>query len=559
VPASALAKLAERTQGIPLLLAELVRGLKRDGLVRKSEKTNAWFLATDELDKLPDLPLVQWLASREMESLPPDLLAHARLASMLGVEFSAEELEGVMEELERAGAPPETQLDASIGVRRSPRAASSCATAAGASGSGTRCCATRSMGPSRPRSGRSSTAPPTITSSARTACPTRSASRRWRSTPRAAASRRRPASSTSTSASAWRRVTRTSTPRRSSRRPWRTCPTPTISGTSRQARGRGQVRFFMGRYEDASKDQALALERARKAHALLQEIDLLLDQGISLDWIDEFKRSAAVVAEAEALAKTVDSFPASIEARLLMGLGRTSYRAQDLPTACEIFKRAVAVAEPLGDAGYEPYIQTMAMLGFGLSAQGKLEGGEGRLRQVRRRGRCAQRPDHARRLAAEPLGSSTSCSATPTARRGLPPRRPDLPRVRLRPGGEHGDEGPGRGALLPRRVDEAEPLAQRVSDLNRMLFGEDSPRVAYATSSRCARALIAATSRGRAACTIASASCSSGSRQAGGLPLQADGGPPARVHGPVPRRGAGREVRTSSPSAPERPTCRRRT
>src|SRR5262249_56639954 len=57
VPASVLARLAERTQGIPLLLVELVRGLKRDGLVRKSERGNTWYLATDELERLPDLPL----------------------------------------------------------------------------------------------------------------------------------------------------------------------------------------------------------------------------------------------------------------------------------------------------------------------------------------------------------------------------------------------------------------------------------------------------------------------------------------------------------------------
>ncbi len=83
VPASALARLAERTMGVPLLLVELCRGLKRDGVVRKSDM-GAWVLATDELERLPDLPLVQWLASRETESLPPDLLAHARLASVLG-------------------------------------------------------------------------------------------------------------------------------------------------------------------------------------------------------------------------------------------------------------------------------------------------------------------------------------------------------------------------------------------------------------------------------------------------------------------------------------------
>ncbi len=117
IPASALAKLAERTMGVPLLLVELCRGLKRDGVVRKSDR-GGWILATDELERLPDLPLVQWLASRETESLPPDLLAHARLASVLGSEFSADEVEGVLQELERGGTPAETQLDASVGLRR---------------------------------------------------------------------------------------------------------------------------------------------------------------------------------------------------------------------------------------------------------------------------------------------------------------------------------------------------------------------------------------------------------------------------------------------------------
>ena len=103
--------------GVPLLLVELCRGLKRDGVVRKTDK-GTWVLATDELERLPDLPLVQWLASRETESLPPDLLAHARLASVLGFEFNADEMEGVLQELERAGVAPETPLDASIGIRR---------------------------------------------------------------------------------------------------------------------------------------------------------------------------------------------------------------------------------------------------------------------------------------------------------------------------------------------------------------------------------------------------------------------------------------------------------
>ena len=129
--------------GVPLLLVELCRGLKRDGVVRKSDR-GRWVLATDELERLPDLPLVQWLASRETESLPPDLLAHARLASVLGSEFSADEVEGVLQELERAGAGARRSSTPASACGVCPRPASWPATAAGGSASAIRCCARRS-------------------------------------------------------------------------------------------------------------------------------------------------------------------------------------------------------------------------------------------------------------------------------------------------------------------------------------------------------------------------------------------------------------------------------
>src|SRR5438132_14260160 len=81
VPRAAIDLLVQRTQGIPLQLVELVRGLKRDGLVRKRLRGDTWFLATDELQKLPDSPLIEWLAERELGALPRELASHARLPS----------------------------------------------------------------------------------------------------------------------------------------------------------------------------------------------------------------------------------------------------------------------------------------------------------------------------------------------------------------------------------------------------------------------------------------------------------------------------------------------
>jgi hypothetical protein len=118
VPATAIERLVERTRGIPLLLTELVRGLKRDQLVRRHSKGDSWYLATDELERMPDLPLVEWLARRELEALPAELIVHARLVALLGVETSPAEVAGVLSALDRLGWGPSFPLDPSVATKR---------------------------------------------------------------------------------------------------------------------------------------------------------------------------------------------------------------------------------------------------------------------------------------------------------------------------------------------------------------------------------------------------------------------------------------------------------
>src|SRR5207237_6905804 len=118
VPHAAIGRLVQRTHGIPLLLVELIRGLKRDGLVRKRMRGDSWFLATDELEKLPDSPLIEWLAEREVGALPRELASHARLTALLGAEFAAEEVEGVVAEVDAEGLGSEFPLDAQVANRR---------------------------------------------------------------------------------------------------------------------------------------------------------------------------------------------------------------------------------------------------------------------------------------------------------------------------------------------------------------------------------------------------------------------------------------------------------
>ncbi len=332
VPAGALGRLAERTQGIPLLLVELVRGLKRDGLVRKSEKTNAWYLATDELDKLPDLPLVQWLASRETESLPPDLLAHARLASMLGSEFSTDELEGVMQELERAGAAPDTQLDASIGVSRLAESGLLV----------------------RHRGGQG-VAP------AQREIIHRAAYDHFKRQDRLPESTRLPQMAFHASRSGLKeeagRLYLDLAKRMLARHAYldaellyknalENLPETDEEGQIAASRGRALMRFRLGRHEDASKDFEIARTRAHKVSARLAEIELMLDQAIVLDWLNQWKQSAALTTEAEALAKS-ETLPPSVNARMLMALGRTPYRGDELRPALELLTRAVDAAAPM--------------------------------------------------------------------------------------------------------------------------------------------------------------------------------------------------------------------
>jgi eukaryotic-like serine/threonine-protein kinase len=478
VPASALARLAERTQGIPLLLVELVRGLKRDGLVRKSEKTNAWFLATDELDKLPDLPLVQWLASRETESLPPDLLAHARLASMLGVEFDTEELEGVLQELERVGASPETQLDASIGVRRLSETGILVRHRGGRVG----------FRHSLLRDSVYQSVPP-----AQREAIHRAAFDHFKRQDRLADAQRLPQMAFHASRSGLKeeagRLYLDLAKRTLARHAYLDAETlyknalenlPSTDDDAQIAasRGRALMRFRLGRYDDAAKDLQLALERARQIAAKIPQIELLLDQGIVLDWANEWKRSAAVSAEAVALAQDEVLTP-GVSARLLMARGRTAWRESENDKAAAILNEAVAVAEPLGDDGYEAFTQSLMMLIFTLSNLGKLDDAKAvsdrivKLAEEHNDGILLAGALQNRGLLYFMLGRAEDLITD--FRRCIQITREfgfalfeTLPTKDL-----------GEVYFYFGKPDEAEPLAQRAAELYAMTQGDKSPRVAY--------------------------------------------------------------------------------
>ncbi len=373
VPASALARLAERTMGVPLLLVELCRGLKRDGVVRKSDK-GTWVLATDELERLPDLPLVQWLASRETESLPPDLLAHARLASVLGSEFSADEVEGVLQELERAGVPLETPLDAGIGLRRLAESGIL----------------------SRHRAGRVAfrhsllrdTVYLSVAASERESIH-RAAYEYYRRHDGLADISRLPQMAFHAGKSGLRaeasRLYLDLAHRASARHAYleaellygsalENLPDDNSEGKIAGHQGLGLMRFRLGRHDDALKNFTAALELTRKVDARAAQVAILLDEGVVLDWAMDWPKSRARSEEADALVASDPSLATPILLpRLLMARGRTQMRGNQFAEAIATFGHAIEAAEKVGDDGYEALTQSLSMLAFAGGNIGRFE------------------------------------------------------------------------------------------------------------------------------------------------------------------------------------------
>jgi eukaryotic-like serine/threonine-protein kinase len=371
VPASAVTRLCERTQGIPLLLVELVRGLKRDGLVRRSSKTGGWFLATDELDRLPDLPLVQWLAGREIELLPPDLAAHARLASMLGAEFDASELEGVMQGLERDGIAPETELDASVGLarltdsgllvrhrhrrmgfrhallRETVYQTVPATERAAVHGAAYHYYAANVALPDEQR------LPQMALHAARCGLKNEAAEL-YLTLAERAKKRHAYLDAESLYRDAIANLGDESV------------GAPGAGVREVEARqGLGIMRFRLGRHEDALKDLSVARLRAHEMELREREIEILLDESLVLDWMNDWARSAKLVEEAQELAGQGGT--PLIEARLVYAHGTILHRADKTDQACAYFERGAIMAEALGADGYETNVLSLGLAGWGYS------------------------------------------------------------------------------------------------------------------------------------------------------------------------------------------------
>jgi tetratricopeptide (TPR) repeat protein len=138
--------------------------------------------------------------------------------------------------------------------------------------------------------------------------------------------------------------------------------------------GLGLMRFRLGRHDDALKDLSAALALARDANASSAQLNLLLDEAIVLDWLLEWTKSRALSEEADALvANNPELETPLIQARLLMARGRGFHRTSRFADAVPALQGAIAASEKLGEEGYEPLTQSLAMLVFCAANNGQLE------------------------------------------------------------------------------------------------------------------------------------------------------------------------------------------
>jgi tetratricopeptide (TPR) repeat protein len=377
VPEVALQKLLDRTQGIPRLMVELVHGLKRSGIVKRVERGTAFYLATDELEYLPDLPVVQWSAAREIEGLSAQLAAHARVASVFGGKFRAGELESLLRILERDAVVTETQLDAEIGIerlldagllQRAPFAQIDFRNAF----------LRELLYESLPEAFREAAHAAAVEMYER-ANSLSDDERLPRLALHAARSgmRQRAASTYSLLAE-----------RAQSRHAYldaelmygnalaNLAPEDDLA-ISTAAQGRGMMRFRLGRCEDAIKDFALAITHAERLPDREKALELMLDQAMVLDWIGHYPPSIEL---GRAVSERIDGGASTLlRARSLMALGRSALRQNQFPLCVEKSREAARLAEPLGDVGYETFVISALLAGASAAFIGRLEEAEGYL------------------------------------------------------------------------------------------------------------------------------------------------------------------------------------
>jgi tetratricopeptide (TPR) repeat protein len=263
---------------------------------------------------------MDWLAQREVERLPQELLAHARLISTLAAEFELREVEGLLREVEADGLGAMFPLDASVGVRTLVQ--ESLLTAHRADKLSFRLGLVReAINGSIPQDLKKRIHAAAFRfyqnhyhgpDGARLPHLARHAALSGRRAEGATlyltlAERAQGRHAYLTAEQAYSRaITLLNEEQREDR--------------TRAHKGRGVMRHRLSRYDDALKDLATATELAQALGAPLLLAQVLLDHATTLDWLGEYQGSKELVQRAAPLAEDLGSPPLS--AAVVMGTAR---------------------------------------------------------------------------------------------------------------------------------------------------------------------------------------------------------------------------------------------
>jgi tetratricopeptide (TPR) repeat protein len=141
------------------------------------------------------------------------------------------------------------------------------------------------------------------------------------------------------------------------------------------ARGRGLMRFRLGRHEDALRDLRRARECAETLCNRELALDLLLDEATVLDWMRDFAQAAALVRSAADSEQAQKSSPL-VAVKLSIGLARIHHRLAEAETCIKLGAEAVRDAAALGDAGYEARVMALLMIAPDCANLGRLDDAE---------------------------------------------------------------------------------------------------------------------------------------------------------------------------------------
>jgi tetratricopeptide (TPR) repeat protein len=372
VPAAVLDFLYQRTRGIPLALLALIRGLRRANFVQERPEGTGFYLATELLESLPDMPTIEWLASQELEALPRDVESYARLAAALA-EFDVDEFLGVLEELDRGGQASEYRLDGRVALAQMQRAELLIAHRDGSYG----------FSHTLVRDAIVEGAPKAALDAIhRAACgyyrkqSTTSNTRRRRLAHHAAASGER-----GEAAAIYLSLAHGARDRHAyleAELLYTNALNQLDEGDTTTKlsvyRGRGIARYRIARYDDALADLLAARELAKALAERTLEIDIVLDAAMALDWMGEARRSKDLVAEVAPLVATTSH--RLLEARLLQAQGRSASRFNQDRESIEHFLRAIEICETLGEEAYEILVTSLMHLGFVLPFVGRVSEAE---------------------------------------------------------------------------------------------------------------------------------------------------------------------------------------